>query len=75
MASCALAASPDLGFVSHLVAELRVHLWVFSGPYFAAAPFNGAKILCEFARLYFRVTLDGAGARPGLRFCLKVCEC
>ena len=60
MAACALAANPDLGFVSHLVAELHVHFWVFSGPFLAAAQFNCAKILCEFARVCFRVTLDGA---------------
>ena len=75
MAACALAASRGLGFVTHLVAELHVHFWVFSGPFFAVAPFDGAKILCEFARVCFRVALDGAGASPGLRFCQKVGEC
>ena len=75
VAACALAVGYGLGFVSHPFAKLHVVILVFSCALFTMAPYDGAKVLCEFARVFFRIAPDGCKTNPGRRVCLKVGEC
>ena len=75
VAACALAAGYGLGFVSPLFANLHVDIRIYSCPLFTMAPYDGAKVICEFARVFIRPAPYGSNAGLGRRVCVKVCEC
>ena len=75
VAACALAAGYGLGFVNPLFATLHVDIRVYSCPLFTMAPYDGAKVICEFACVFIRPDPDGSNASLGRRVCVEVGEC